>query len=202
LTLLAVASSAVYAHKVNLFAYAEGDAVYVQGYFSDGTKAKNSEVTVYSQDGGEFAKGQTNEQGEFTFSTKGKRQALRILLNAGMGHQATFEIPTDEMADVSAAVAADPPGVSDPPAASAPGPVNTGEGNAPAPLSEAMVRKAVAEGVLPLAREISALKERRGFSDIVGGIGMIVGILGVFAYFMARWETRRGKGSPEGSDQG
>jgi hypothetical protein len=53
------------------------------------------------------------------------------------------------------------------------------------------MRKAVAEGVLPLAREISELKERRGFSDIVGGIGFIVGILGIVAYLKARQEARR-----------
>ena len=54
-----------------------------------------------------------------------------------------------------------------------------------------MVRKAVAQGVLPLAREISELKERRGFSDIVGGIGFIAGLLGVFAYVKAR-QIKRG----------
>src|SRR3569833_1742452 len=37
-----------YAHKVNVFAYLEGDRVYVQGYFLDGKKAKNSKVTVYA----------------------------------------------------------------------------------------------------------------------------------------------------------
>jgi hypothetical protein len=50
----------------------------------------------------------------------------------------------------------------------------------------------VAEGVLPLAREISELKERRGFSDIVGGIGFIVGVLGIVAYLKARQQSRRG----------
>src|SRR3569832_2440028 len=31
-----------YAHKVNVFAYLEGDRVYVQGYFLDGYKAKKN----------------------------------------------------------------------------------------------------------------------------------------------------------------
>ena len=195
--LLCAASSIAYAHKVNVFAYAEGDQVYIQGYFSDGTKAKNSDVTVYTQDGHEFAKGQTNENGEFAFPTRGKTQALRIVLNAGMGHQASYDIPTDEMADVPAAMDADPVDAANPQAIQAGADRVHGsnsESRASAQPSEAMVRKAVAEGVLPLAREISELKERRGFSDIVGGIGLILGILGVFAYIKARQEIRRIKG--------
>ena len=190
LLLLSVVASTAYAHKVNVFAYVEGDQVYIQGYFSDGTKAKNSEVTVYSSDGQELNKGQTNEDGEFTFPTQGKDQALRVVLNAGMGHQASYDIPTDEMAGVTTAAPAitASPSPQDPPRADAA--LASSDSTAPAQISEAAIRKAVAEGVLPLAREISELKERRGFSDIVGGIGFIVGILGIVAYLKARQETR------------
>jgi nickel transport protein len=187
LLLLSVVASTAYAHKVNVFAYVEGDQVYIQGYFSDGTKAKNSDVTVYASDGQELTKGQTDEDGAFTFPTQGKQQALHVVLNAGMGHQATYDIPTDEMADATAA-----PSASRDPAPRVDEPHAGGDSAAPAQISEAAIRKAVAEGVLPLAREISELKERRGFSDIVGGIGFIVGVLGIVAYLKARQQTRRG----------
>ncbi|MEJ2652365.1 MAG: cobalt ABC transporter permease [Gammaproteobacteria bacterium] len=193
-----IAAPLAYAHKVNVFAYVEGDQVYTQGYFSDGTKAKNSAVTVYGNAGQELLKGRTDEDGAFTFPTQGQRQALRIVLNAGMGHQASYVIPVEEVtgspvtpAPASAAAAAP----------SSPRGEQAGDrdaGRTPSGLSEAQVRKAVAEGVLPLAREISALKERRGFSDIVGGIGLIIGVLGGFAYFKARQELRRGKGAKAG----
>jgi nickel transport protein len=188
LMLLSVIASTAYAHKVNVFAYVEGDQVYIQGYFSDGSKAKNSQVTVYTSDGRELSKGQTGEDGEFTFPTQGKQQGLRVVLNAGMGHQASYDIPNDEMAGTTAS--ASPPPSQDP-APLGDEPLAGDDSAAPARISEATVRKAVAEGVLPLAREISELKERRGFSDIVGGIGFIVGILGMFAYLKARQETRR-----------
>ena len=96
LALLCGASAGAYAHKVNVFAYVEGDQIYVEGYFSDGTRAKNSEVTVYEGDGRELTKGLTNEEGDFIFPIKDK-EALRIVLNAGQGHQAIYEIPTDEI---------------------------------------------------------------------------------------------------------
>lgn len=190
LLLLSVVASTAYAHKVNVFAYVEGDQVYIQGYFSDGSKAKNSDVTVYASDGQELTKGQTNEDGSFTFPTQGKQQALRVVLNAGMGHQAAYDIPMDEMAGATTAVTAASP-LSLDPAPRVDEPRAGGDSAAPAPISEAAIRKAVAEGVLPLAREISELKERRGFSDIVGGIGFIVGVLGMLAYLKARQESRR-----------
>jgi nickel transport protein len=196
--LLSGVASIASAHKVNVFAYVEGNQVYIQGYFSDGTKAKNSDVTVYGADGRELLKGQTNEEGEFTFPSQGPGRGLRIVLNAGMGHQAAYEIPADEMTDVPAAAEVDPPASAKVATTGTDKPARmVSDSGAPAPLSEATVRKAVAEGVLPLAREISELKERRGFSDIVGGIGLIVGILGVFAYFKARQEARRVKGKTE-----
>ena len=191
--LLSVATSSAYAHKVNVFAYAEGDQIYIEGYFSDGTKAKNSEVQVYGDHDQELTKGQTNEEGVFIFPAQGK-QSLRIVLNAGLGHQASYEIPLDEVADTASS------------SESYATPSRTNQdlsldGNAKgidsaesSQMSEAMVRKAVAQGVLPLAREISELKERRGFSDIVGGIGFIVGVLGIFAYLKARHVIRNTKG--------
>jgi len=191
LLLLSIVASTAYAHKVNVFAYVEGDQVYIQGYFSDGSKAKNSDVTVYASGGQELTKGKTGEDGAFTFPTQGEQQALHVVLNAGMGHQAAYDIPTDEMGGATVAAtgtAASP--VSDPvPRADE---AHAGDDNAaPDRISEAAIRKAVAEGVLPLAREISELKERRGFSDIVGGIGFIVGVLGILAYLKARQEMRR-----------
>jgi nickel transport protein len=185
LSLLGFAAGAQ-AHKVNVFAYTEGDQVYVEGYFSDGTRAKNSEVTVRDSNGRQLIQGKTDEKGDFIFPVT-ERQALSITLNAGQGHQSTFDIPLDEIAGqddpppAMTAVAAQPVSAD---------PVSAAQGDS-AGVSEAMVRKAVAQGVLPLAREISELKERRGLSDIVGGIGLIMGILGIFAYFRGRQELQR-----------
>ena len=190
LVILSVITSTAYGHKVNVFAYVEGDQIYTEGYFSDGTRAKNSEVTVYDTDSHELTKGQTDEEGVFTFPTQGN-QSLRIVLNAGLGHQASYEIPADELAGtvVSSASKATP-SIADRSASSHDGNDSSGGDEYPE-ISEAMVRKAVAQGVIPLALEISELKERRGFSDIVAGIGFIVGLLGVFAYIKAKQEVRK-----------
>ncbi len=193
LVFLSTITTTVSAHKVNLFAYVEGDQIYVQGYFSDGHIAKNSEVIVYGGKGDkqELLKGKTNEEGDFTFPIQGK-QSLRIVLNAGQGHQADYLIPVEE---VTGTVAATNSNVSISDAKqSLPSSEAFIQGNGGTFLaSESMMRKAVAQGVLPLAREISELKERRGFSDIVGGVGFIVGLLGILAYIRARQELRKGR---------
>lgn len=185
LIIMSVAATTAYGHKVNVFAYVEGDQVYMQGYFSDGTAAKNSAVTVYGGDGRELVKGLTNEEGAFTFAVPDK-QAARIVLNAGQGHQAAYEISAEELAGAVA-----PAGSSSSSHEARPAQQTQTADNDDARISEALVRRAVAQGLMPLAREIAELKERRGFSDIVGGIGFIVGILGVFAYVKARQEVRK-----------
>lgn len=171
------------AHKVNVFAYLEGDRVYVQGYFLDGKKAKNSKVTVYDSGDKPVVEGLTNEEGEFTFPLPAK-QDIRIVLNAGEGHQAEYRFTAAEIAGVlSDAVPQQSGNIA---AANAAAPeTSPSETSALAPTN-AELRRAVAEGVMPLAREISELKERRSLSDILGGIGFIVGVLGAFAYFQAR----------------
>lgn len=178
------------AHKVNVFAYSEGDYVFVEGYFSDGTKAKNSEVTVADASGQQLLQGKTNEQGDFTFPIK-ERQALHITLNAGQGHQSSYDIPLDEIAGQDTVSLPESIQSNDRSSSN----TSRSEEENGSSMSEAMVRKAVAQGVLPLARQISELKERRGLSDIVGGIGLIVGLLGMFAYYKGRQELQRLKES-------
>lgn len=170
-----VVSGSVHAHKANVFAYPEGDRVYVQGYFLDGKKVKNSKVTVYDGRDKPLVEGLTNEEGEFTFSIPDK-QDMRIVLDAGEGHQAEYRLSAAEISGMQAATDQRP---------NADSTASTADATSTAP-THAELRRAVAEGVMPLAREIAELKEQRSLSDILGGIGFIVGVLGVFAYFQAR----------------
>lgn len=168
-----------HAHKVNLFAFPEGDDIFVEGYFMDGKKPMGSEITVYDSSGAQLLSGKTNDDGQFRFPIP-KREELRIVLNAGEGHQAEYLVTREELAGIeggdetaAASGSASPPGTT---------PATAADGN----VSQAMVRKAVGEAIIPLMRSLSELKEQRGFSDIVGGIGFIFGVIGVFFYLKAR----------------
>ena len=43
--------SLAFTHKVNIFAYVEGDTVYTESYFSDGKKVEGGVVEVYDSEG-------------------------------------------------------------------------------------------------------------------------------------------------------
>ena len=57
--------SQVWAHKVNVFAWVEGDMVFVEGYYPGGKRAQNSLVEVYNSGGAKLLEGRTNQKGEF-----------------------------------------------------------------------------------------------------------------------------------------
>jgi nickel transport protein len=178
------------AHKVNMFAYVDGNRVFIEGYFSDGSKAQNSEVAVYDQSGKQLLTGITGDDGTFSFKIPSKN-GLRVTLNAGLGHRTEYTISADELASGVAQPATEAPDSSVSAEAIA-------EERAPATVErdgrdlDAVVRRAVGEAIKPLMRSVSELKARRGFSDIVGGIGFIFGILGVVFYLKARKLTHAG----------
>lgn len=184
--LLFVSAGAAHAHKVNVFAYLEGNQVYVQGYFMDGKKAKNSTVIVYGKKGERLSEGVTNEAGEYVFPVSAN-EGIRVVLNAGQGHQAEYTFSADELAGGGAALAGSAAEVS--PATETKDVVVNQSATGGDDMA-AVVRHAVQAGILPLAREIDELKERRSFSDILGGIGFIVGILGLFAYVKSRKQLK------------
>jgi hypothetical protein len=83
------------AHRVNLFAWVEGDTVYVESKFSGGKRVKAGKIIVTDPQGTELVKGTTNEEGEFSFKVP-KKTDLKIVLLAGTAHRAEWTIPAAE----------------------------------------------------------------------------------------------------------
>ena len=84
------------AHRVNLFAWVEGDTVYVESKFSGGKKVKAGKIIVTDPRGTELLSGTTSENGEFAFKVP-KKTELKIVLLAGTGHRAEWTIPAGEI---------------------------------------------------------------------------------------------------------
>ncbi len=84
------------AHRVNLFAWIEGDTVYVESKFSGGKKVNAGRIIVTDSEGVELVTGTTNEKGEFSFKVP-KKTDLKIVLLAGAGHRAEWTIPVTEI---------------------------------------------------------------------------------------------------------
>jgi nickel transport protein len=94
--LMCFQSEPVNAHRVNLFAWVEGDTVYVESKFSGGKTVKAGKIIVTDPQGTELVKGTTNEKGEFSFTIP-KKTELKIVLIAGTGHRTEWTIPLAEI---------------------------------------------------------------------------------------------------------
>jgi len=177
-------SPSVLAHKVNMFAYSDGIEVFVEGYFTDGKKPKNSEIKVFDSSNVELLVGQADDEGAYHFKIP-SQQDMRITLNAGEGHMTEYMLTAEELGaenepDNSSIENSE---VSEVGIVAA----ETELSNASVPSNlQPMINKAVGRSIKPLMRGLSELKEQRTFSDIVGGLGFIVGIIGVFYYVKAR----------------
>ncbi|MGB4147067.1 MAG: hypothetical protein WBJ86_07175, partial [Acetomicrobium sp.] len=76
------------AHKLNVFAYFENDAVVGEAYFSDGAPARDCEVVIKDPcDDVVIGKSHTDKDGKFVISIgDSKKGDFSIIVNAGMGH--------------------------------------------------------------------------------------------------------------------
>ena len=79
------------AHKVNLFAYAEGGKVYTESYFPDGRPVEGGKVLVLDSTDTRLLEGTTDQEGFFNFKIP-KVDELRIVIEAAMGHKNDFTL--------------------------------------------------------------------------------------------------------------
>ena len=84
------------AHGVIVFAWVEGDRVHVESKFSGGRKVNGGKVVVLDSQGTELLRGTTDAQGKYDFTVPAKTD-LKILLQAGMGHQGEWTVSASEI---------------------------------------------------------------------------------------------------------
>ena len=193
-----------FAHRVRVFAYVEGDTVRVEGYFSKTRKAMNCPVEVFDSRGKRILEGKTDSDGRFSFpvaNLKDVRGGLKIVLVAGEGHRAEYSLGADEL---PAPLKNEPESAQGRSVAGAPESPKSStseiasSGSMDLKQLEQMIKETVKEENRPIIRMLGQqqklLIEMRdtgpGLRDIVGGIGWILGILGVAAYFMSRNRKR------------
>lgn len=199
------------AHRVNIFAYVEGNEVVVECGFNRGSKVKQGFIEVFdAETGKKLLDGATDDNGVFRFPAPAadarSGHGLRIHVDAGEGHQNDWTIDAVELAgttpDLSVAEAAptspDAAAVqnaapSSPVSAAPPIPPVAGGPASAAPAwatpadVERIVNRALDARLAPVNRMLAEQVEAGpDFADIVGGIGWIFGLIGVAAYFKRR----------------
>lgn len=171
------------AHRVTIFAWVDGDTVYTQSRFSGGKAVKNGDVFVYDSQGNRLLAGKTDAVGEFTFKLPGKTD-LRVVLNAGMGHGNEWILSADDIDPAGKKAGGTRPSASFVKPILAPSP-------APDGLTrddiKSIVDSSIDNKLKPMMKLISELRnDDSSFTDILGGIGYIIGLIGLAAYIHAR----------------
>ncbi len=178
------------AHRVNLFAWLEGDTVKVESSFGRDNPVQGGLINVFDSVSGELLlRGQTDEQGLFSFSAlelARPGRSLRIVLDAGQGHGDEWTLEAEQFSALEAAP--EPAASPAAPAAASPAAEPKAE---PLSLSavelEQIVAEALSRQLAPLSRDLAALREPGPqLRDIVGGLGWIMGLAGCYLYFRSR----------------
>lgn len=172
----------VFAHKVNIFAYVEGEKIYTESYFNDGKKCIDSKIEVFDNRGNKLLEGLTDKEGEFSFEVPSENGNLKIVLTASMGHRAEYSISADEIRGSVGLIKEEneePVSIVFPETSS----VDLKE-------IQSIIEDTLDEKLKPIMREIIEIKksqeDRISPTEIIGGIGYIIGIFGIAAYFLSR----------------
>jgi nickel transport protein len=187
-------AGSAFAHRVNVFAWVEGDTVHLESKFAGGRPVKSGKVVVLDPEGIELLTGLTNDEGEFSFKVP-KQTDLKIVLNAGQGHQAEWTVRLEEMETL-------PPGKA--PETGVEKAEAAGQKKAASKPSadkatvmpvihlgpqelEAIIDSALDQKLKPITRMLADMQqEGPNVKDIFAGIGYIFGLFGVAAYIHSR----------------
>lgn len=171
-----------FAHKLKVFATAIGASVEGRAYFVGGGAAIGAPVTLTDSAGGIAATATTQPpDGSFAFALP-YRDDFIVGIDAQDGHVADFALQADRLAEtLPAAPHATPASaaelISEPPSASVTAVPSVG--------GEA-IEAAVARQVAPLTDQIDEMQSSIGLRDVLGGVGYVLGIFGLWALLARR----------------
>ncbi len=184
--------SSALAHGVSVFAWVQGDTVHTQSKFMGGKRPNQALIEVFDKTGNLLLKGKTDTQGLFSFQAP-KISDMQIVLTAGMGHRAVWALSKEDFLETAVepenqqqinAITSEKSIQSDLKTKIVD--VSTENGLSAAEVT-ALVESILDRKLKPLMDRITALNENRiSLSDILGGIGYIVGLVGLAAYMQYR----------------
>jgi len=184
-----------HAHKVRIFAWEEGGTIQTESVFSGGRPARNAQISVTSAgDGKQLLTGKTDKDGLFSFpvpeTAKEHQYNLEITINSGDGHKNSWRLDAADYLGASGNSPAAAP-ISSTSAAPAAAPAPVQKTDKPCALDQQQLSRLI-ESVLdkqlgPIRRSLAEQQDKGvSLQDILSGIGYILGLAGITAYFKSQ----------------
>lgn len=176
------------AHRVNVFAWVDGDMIMVEAKFAGGKRVMGSAVKVMDETGKLVHEGKTDEKGTYAFAIPAVGD-LTVVVEAGQGHRGEWKLSIEDEGKKQDSEASNPKeevsrerSPSQPEAAL---PVDAAE-------MRKMIEDAVGKKLRPLTEIIIDSREKDfSLRDIMGGIGYIIGLVGLAAYFRSKRQVSK-----------
>lgn len=182
-------ASLAFCHKIYVFAYEAGGNITVEGKFTNGRPTRDGKVEVVDIESKTlYATGTTDNEGIFTFpvpqKASEKKATMSVSVDLGEGHKGSWLLEPDDY--VSESVQQDAAEV--PMHTHSPSP----QGSPSLPEIERVIKAVVAEELAPIKREMAQQANRKpDIQDILGGLGYILGIAGLAAYFSSKKKEKK-----------
>jgi nickel transport protein len=184
---IGIFSTPALAHRILVFAFVEGEVIHTESKFVPNTPVRQGKVEVLEKENHKvLLTGQTDNQGKFSFKIPlealAQKLDLEIVTEAAIGHRGSWLLKADSI------LTGGPPGKAADPArasatvASAPGTLHLNQQELDAALDKALERQ-----LAPIKETLSQLTvHRTSPADIIGGLGYLLGIFGLLAYFKSK----------------
>ncbi len=171
------------AHQLYVHTLARGRAIEGRAYFQGDLPAAGALVRIYDAAGDLQGETTTDEHGQFRFECR-QRADHRVVVDDGAGHRAVSTVRGE---DLSPELGAEP-----------------GESRLPAPggsdLSVAAELQSLNSQIVQLRRELDAYRVQVRWRDLIGGVGYLVGVLGLW-FFVAGTLRQRAWRPASGDEQ-
>ncbi|MCE1237262.1 MAG: cobalamin biosynthesis protein CbiM [Hyphomicrobiales bacterium] len=185
-----LAATPALAHRLKLFLATEGGEIAGRAYFVGGGRPEGVDVVFKDAAGVEVHHERTDAQGEFRWRPPAPA-AWTVVVNAGDGHFVEESLAADRFGGEAAtapvvaasiAPAKTPDAGSTPACAALPGDFDARVARS--------VDDALARRLRPLMEAQDQAEARIRFNDVMGGVGMIVGLAGVGLWATSRRRRR------------
>lgn len=174
-----------YAHKLNVFAYAEGSTIRGEVYARGGETVHEAAVTIYGPDGAKLGETKTDHDGKFALEAS-FRCDHRIVVDGGGGHLAEFTLAGGELPESlpPKSTRAEPP---ETPVAALELPKSAPSSDLPVDQEQLLAQLASLERqIVQLRKQLDGYEAKVRWHDVLGGLGYILGLMGLAYYFLGR----------------